>query len=124
MKIFPAVDILGGKCVQLVQGKRESATAYGDPLACATRWLDQGAEALHVVNLDGAFGSSAKNAELIAELIKKTDVEIELVNDSRDDRFDRESLLEQLPPKRRGEAAAMDMLETALARLHGAMGRA
>lgn len=78
MKIFPAVDILGGKCVQLVQGKRESATAYGDPLSCATRWLDQGADALHVVNLDGAFGSSAKNAGLIAELIKKTGVEIEL----------------------------------------------
>ena len=42
MKIFPAVDILGGKCVQLVQGKRESATAYGDPLSCATRWLERG----------------------------------------------------------------------------------
>ncbi len=78
MKIFPAVDILGGKCVQLVQGKRESATAYGNPLDCATRWLDLGANALHVVNLDGAFGSSKQNAELITELIKKTDVEIEL----------------------------------------------
>ncbi|MFA4824516.1 MAG: 1-(5-phosphoribosyl)-5-[(5-phosphoribosylamino)methylideneamino]imidazole-4-carboxamide isomerase [Methanoregula sp.] len=78
MKIFPAVDILGGKCVQLVQGRRESATAYGDPLACATRWLDEGADALHVVNLDGAFGSSQKNADLIAELVRKTGVEIEL----------------------------------------------
>lgn len=78
MKIFPAVDILGGKCVQLVQGKRESATAYGDPFACATRWLNQGATALHVVNLDGAFGTASKNAGLIADLIKKTGVEIEL----------------------------------------------
>ncbi len=78
MKIFPAVDILGGRCVQLVQGKRESATVYGDPLANATRWLDQGATALHVVNLDGAFGSSAKNAGLIREIIEKTGVEIEL----------------------------------------------
>lgn len=78
MKIFPAVDILGGRCVQLVQGKRESATAYGDPLACATRWLNEGAEALHVVNLDGAFGASSKNAELIADVIQKTSVEIEL----------------------------------------------
>ena len=78
MRIFPAVDILGGQCVQLVQGKRESATAFGDPLSCATRWLDQGADALHVVNLDGAFGNSAKNAELITELVKKTGVEIEL----------------------------------------------
>lgn len=78
MRIFPAVDILGGQCVQLVQGKRESATAFGDPLSCATRWLDQGADALHVVNLDGAFGNSAKNAGLITDLIKKTGVEIEL----------------------------------------------
>ncbi len=78
MKIFPAVDILGGRCVQLVQGKRESATAYGDPLACATRWLDEGAEALHIINLDGAFGSSGRNAELIDVLVKKTGVEIEL----------------------------------------------
>jgi phosphoribosylformimino-5-aminoimidazole carboxamide ribotide isomerase len=78
MKIFPAVDILGGKCVQLVQGKRESATAYGDPFACATRWLDLGATALHVVNLDGAFGTASKNAGLIKDLIKRTGVEVEL----------------------------------------------
>jgi phosphoribosylformimino-5-aminoimidazole carboxamide ribotide isomerase len=78
MRIFPAVDILGGRCVQLVQGKRETATAYGDPLSCARRWLDAGAEALHVVNLDGAFGESAKNVELIRSLVKETGVEIEL----------------------------------------------
>lgn len=78
MRIFPAVDILGGRCVQLVQGKRESATAYGDPLTCARRWLDAGADALHVVNLDGAFGESAKNADLIRALVKETGVEIEL----------------------------------------------
>jgi phosphoribosylformimino-5-aminoimidazole carboxamide ribotide isomerase len=78
MKIFPAVDILGGRCVQLVQGKRESATAYGDPLSCANRWIGEGATALHVVNLDGAFGTSSKNAELISDIIKKTGVEIEL----------------------------------------------
>ena len=78
MKIFPAVDILDGRCVQLVQGKRESATSYGDPLACATRWIDEGAAALHVVNLDGAFGSSGKNADLIKGLVRETGVEIEL----------------------------------------------
>lgn len=78
MRIFPAVDILGGRCVQLVQGKRESATEFGDPLTCATRWLDEGADALHVVNLDGAFGNCAKNADLIIDLIHKSGVEIEL----------------------------------------------
>jgi phosphoribosylformimino-5-aminoimidazole carboxamide ribotide isomerase len=78
MKILPAVDILGGRCVQLVQGKRESAKTYGDPLSCATRWLNEGATALHVVNLDGAFGTSSGNTGLIVDLIKKTGVEIEL----------------------------------------------
>jgi phosphoribosylformimino-5-aminoimidazole carboxamide ribotide isomerase len=78
MQIFPAVDILDGRCVQLVQGRRESATYYGNPLSCAFRWLDEGASALHVVNLDGAFGSSAKNADLITDLVKKTGVEVEL----------------------------------------------
>ena len=78
MRIFPAVDILGGKCVQLVQGKRESAIVYGDPLSCARRWIDAGADALHVVNLDGAFGESAKNADLIRALVKDTGLEIEL----------------------------------------------
>jgi phosphoribosylformimino-5-aminoimidazole carboxamide ribotide isomerase len=78
MRVFPAVDILGGRCVQLVQGKRESATTYGDPLSCARRWIDAGADALHVVNLDGAFGDSAKNADLIRALVKDTGIEIEL----------------------------------------------
>jgi phosphoribosylformimino-5-aminoimidazole carboxamide ribotide isomerase len=77
MRIFPAVDIMDGRCVQLVQGRRESAEWYGDPLGCAYRWIDQGADALHVVNLDGAFGKAQKNAGLIRDLIKKTGVEIE-----------------------------------------------
>lgn len=78
MQIFPAVDILGGQCVQLVQGKRESATRFGDPLSCARKWLDKGATALHVINLDGAFGASGKNADLIRNLVRETGVFIEL----------------------------------------------
>ena len=78
MKIFPAVDILGGSCVQLVQGKRESATIYGDPLTCAEQWLNDGADALHIVNLDGAFGSATANAAQIRKVITATDVEIQL----------------------------------------------
>jgi phosphoribosylformimino-5-aminoimidazole carboxamide ribotide isomerase len=78
MQIFPAVDILNGQCVQLVQGKRERATRFGDPLSCARRWLDEGATALHVINLDGAFGSSGKNADLIRNLVKETEIFIEL----------------------------------------------
>jgi phosphoribosylformimino-5-aminoimidazole carboxamide ribotide isomerase len=78
MKIYPAVDILGGKCVQLVQGKRESATIYGDPLTCAEQWLSDGADALHIVNLDGAFGSATANVKQIRRIISKTDGEVQL----------------------------------------------
>ncbi|HNJ80565.1 MAG TPA: HisA/HisF-related TIM barrel protein, partial [Methanoregulaceae archaeon] len=61
MKIFPAVDILSGRCVQLVQGRRDTATSFGRPIECALRWINDGARQLHVVNLDGAFGNSAAN---------------------------------------------------------------
>ncbi|MCQ1538915.1 1-(5-phosphoribosyl)-5-[(5-phosphoribosylamino)methylideneamino]imidazole-4-carboxamide isomerase [Methanocalculus taiwanensis] len=78
MEIFPAVDILGGRCVQLVQGRRETAHAYGPPLSSALRWIDEGATALHIVNLDGAFGSAGANVEIIRELIRETDVFLQL----------------------------------------------
>jgi phosphoribosylformimino-5-aminoimidazole carboxamide ribotide isomerase len=78
MKIFPAVDILGGRCVQLVQGNRDNATWYGDPSACALRWIEEGADALHVINLDGAFGSAEKNVSLIRSLVRETGVMIQL----------------------------------------------
>lgn len=78
MRVFPAVDILGGQCVQLVQGKRETAATYGDPLGCALRWLKEGADSLHVINLDGAFGEAGRNADLIRTVIETTAVEIQL----------------------------------------------
>ena len=78
MVVFPAVDILGGKCVQLVQGRRETATAFGDPLDCARRWVGAGAEALHVINLDGAFGESGRNAGIIRDILRETGVFMEL----------------------------------------------
>lgn len=78
MRIFPAVDILNGRCVQLVQGMRESATWYGEPSRCAYRWIEEGAEALHIINLDGAFGQAGKNVELIRSLVQETSVMIQL----------------------------------------------
>jgi len=78
MRVFPAVDILGGKCVQLVQGRRESAKTFGDPLSCARRWLSLGADCLHVVNLDGAFGQSGENVGYIRKILRETGVEIQL----------------------------------------------
>jgi phosphoribosylformimino-5-aminoimidazole carboxamide ribotide isomerase len=78
MKVYPAVDVLDGSCVQLVQGKRDRATVYGSPLECARRWIDQGACALHIINLNGAFGDSAANAGQIKEIIAETGVEVQL----------------------------------------------
>jgi phosphoribosylformimino-5-aminoimidazole carboxamide ribotide isomerase len=78
MKVFPAVDILSGRCVQLVQGKRETATSFGRPIDCALRWISLGARDLHVVNLDGAFGNSSENLAQIREIIRETGVTIQL----------------------------------------------
>ena len=78
MEILPAVDVMGGECVQLVQGERERATRYGDPLACARRWIGEGAAWLHVINLDGAFGQSRANAEVVRRIVAETGVSIEL----------------------------------------------
>ena len=78
MAVYPAVDILGGKCVQLVQGKRETATVFGDPMGCTRRWVEAGAEALHVINLDGAFGASGSNAEIIRGILRETGIFMQL----------------------------------------------
>ncbi len=78
MKVFPAVDILDGTCVQLVQGNREKAVTYGDPVSRAQDWLNQGADALHIINLNGAFGAAERNVSLIKEIIRSTGAEIQL----------------------------------------------
>jgi phosphoribosylformimino-5-aminoimidazole carboxamide ribotide isomerase len=60
MIVFPAIDLRRGRCVRLRQGRAEDETVYDDdPAAVAQRWVAQGAEWLHVVNLDGAFGQAA-----------------------------------------------------------------
>jgi phosphoribosylformimino-5-aminoimidazole carboxamide ribotide isomerase len=68
MKIYPAIDILGGKAVRLKQGRKAEATVYGDPLEMATKWVSKGAEWLHVVDLDGAFLGKLKNLDLLREM--------------------------------------------------------
>jgi phosphoribosylformimino-5-aminoimidazole carboxamide ribotide isomerase len=65
MKIYPAIDILGGKAVRLRQGLASEATTYGDPLTMATRWQECGAEWLHIVDLDGAFEGQPRNIEAV-----------------------------------------------------------
>ena len=55
MRIYPAIDMKGGRCVRLLQGRAEDVTDYGDPVAVAARWQREGAEYIHLVDLDGAF---------------------------------------------------------------------
>lgn len=63
MIVFPAIDLRHGRCVRLRQGRAEDETVYDDdPAAVARRWVAQGAEWLHVVNLDGAFGETASQS--------------------------------------------------------------
>ena len=67
MILIPAIDIQGGRCVQLKQGVEQSASIYGDdPVAMAGRWLALGARRLHVVDLDGAFAGRRVSADLVA----------------------------------------------------------
>lgn len=66
MLVIPAIDLKEGKCVRLRQGKMEDSTVFGeDPVEMAKRWVDAGAERLHIVDLDGAFAGHPRNAEAV-----------------------------------------------------------
>ncbi|ACZ30342.1 bifunctional HisA/TrpF protein [Xylanimonas cellulosilytica DSM 15894] len=82
--LLPAVDVADGQAVRLVQGEAGSETSYGDPLAAALDWQAGGAEWVHLVDLDAAFGRGS-NAELLAEVVRKLDVHVELSGGIRDD---------------------------------------
>ncbi|GAA0413288.1 1-(5-phosphoribosyl)-5-[(5-phosphoribosylamino) me thylideneamino] imidazole-4-carboxamide isomerase [Acrocarpospora corrugata] len=82
--LLPAVDVADGQAVRLVQGEAGSETSYGDPLAAALAWQRAGAEWIHLVDLDAAFGRGA-NRELLAEVVGKLDVQVELSGGIRDD---------------------------------------
>jgi 1-(5-phosphoribosyl)-5-[(5-phosphoribosylamino)methylideneamino] imidazole-4-carboxamide isomerase/N-(5'phosphoribosyl)anthranilate isomerase len=82
--LLPAVDVAAGQAVQLVQGKAGSEKRFGDPRAAAQRWQDAGAEWIHLVDLDAAFGRG-NNADVIAEVISGSSVSVELSGGIRDD---------------------------------------
>jgi len=82
--LLPAVDVAGGQAVRLVQGAAGTETSYGDPLAAALEWQRGGAEWIHLVDLDAAFGRGS-NAELLAGLVRALDVRVELSGGIRDD---------------------------------------
>ena len=82
--LLPAVDVQGGQAVQLVQGVAGSEKTFGDPLAAARRWQDAGAQWLHLVDLDAAFGRGS-NADVIAEITAHMSLDVELSGGIRDD---------------------------------------
>jgi 1-(5-phosphoribosyl)-5-[(5-phosphoribosylamino)methylideneamino] imidazole-4-carboxamide isomerase/N-(5'phosphoribosyl)anthranilate isomerase len=82
--LLPAVDVADGATVRLVQGEAGTETSYGDPLEAALGWQRDGAEWIHLVDLDAAFGRG-DNRELLASVIGKLDVAVELSGGIRDD---------------------------------------
>src|SRR5690349_3992037 len=84
LELLPAVDVADGQAVRLVQGAAGSETSYGDPLEAALQWQRDGAEWVHLVDLDAAFGRGS-NRELLARVVGQLDVDVELSGGIRDD---------------------------------------
>ena len=81
--LLPAVDVSDGQAVRLVQGEAGSETSYGDPLAAALAWQEAGAEWIHLVDLDAAFGRGS-NRDLLADVVGRLDVQVEMSGGIRD----------------------------------------
>lgn len=82
--LLPAVDVVNGEAVRLVQGEAGSETSYGSPRDAALAWQNAGAEWVHMVDLDAAFGRGS-NSALIAAVVGELDVKVELSGGIRDD---------------------------------------
>jgi 1-(5-phosphoribosyl)-5-[(5-phosphoribosylamino)methylideneamino] imidazole-4-carboxamide isomerase/N-(5'phosphoribosyl)anthranilate isomerase len=82
--ILPAVDVADGAAVRLVQGAAGTETSYGDPLQAALAWARDGAEWIHLVDLDAAFGRG-NNRELLADVVRRVGVAVELSGGIRDE---------------------------------------
>ena len=81
--LLPAVDVAAGQAVRLVQGEAGSETSYGDPIEAALAWQSAGAEWIHLVDLDAAFGRGS-NRELLSDVVGRLDVDVELSGGIRD----------------------------------------
>ena len=84
LTLLPAVDVTDGHAVQLVQGVAGSGGQYGDPMAAALAWQRAGASWIHLVDLDAAFGRGS-NADLLAGVVQKLDVQVEMSGGIRDE---------------------------------------
>ncbi|PKN36503.1 MAG: 1-(5-phosphoribosyl)-5-[(5-phosphoribosylamino)methylideneamino]imidazole-4-carboxamide isomerase [Deltaproteobacteria bacterium HGW-Deltaproteobacteria-2] len=85
MIIIPAIDIKDGKCVRLAQGDFDRLTIYGNnPVDTAITWMEQGAELIHIVDLDGSVAGLPRNANIVLEIAKKVDIPIQVGGGIRD----------------------------------------
>ncbi len=84
LELLPAIDIVDGQAVRLVQGELGTETGYGSPVAAAQQWQADGAEWIHLVDLDAAFGKGS-NSSLVAQVVASVDVNVELSGGIRDD---------------------------------------
>lgn len=84
LQLLPAVDVVNGQAVRLLQGEAGSETSYGDPAEAAANWADQGATWIHLVDLDAAFGRGS-NHQLLARIVRQVGVRVELTGGIRDD---------------------------------------
>lgn len=82
--LLPAVDVRDGKAVRLFQGRSGTETGYGEPLAAALAWQEAGAEWVHLVDLDAAFGTG-DNRAMLADIVARLDIQVELTGGIRDD---------------------------------------
>jgi phosphoribosylformimino-5-aminoimidazole carboxamide ribotide isomerase len=79
MLILPAIDLRNGKCVNLVQGRAEDETVFSDdPVGMAERWEAEGAEYLHLVDLDGAFEGSSANLHIVKKIVEAVNIPVQL----------------------------------------------
>ena len=79
MIIIPAVDIKNGRCVRLVQGRKDAETVYSeDPVQMANRWRNHGAELIHVIDLDGAFQQQPQHTAAIRKMVEQLDIPIQV----------------------------------------------
>lgn len=78
MRLYPAIDIMEGKCVRLAQGKADKSTVYGDPIEFALKWQSEGAEYLHVVDLDAAFTGEPKNRDIIKKIVRTVKIPVQV----------------------------------------------
>ena len=86
MIILPAIDLKDGKCVRLRQGKADDVTVYSDdPVAQARKWVEQGAQELHVVDLDGAFNGAPAHTQVISSIVEMLKIPVEVGGGLRSD---------------------------------------